>query len=82
MPEAARKAAKDAHWRSLAKAVSWRPVDVGETDSAVYLSGGRCGRNPPEMRSPREGDSVELRWVDTYGRLSPPSAATTVVKGP
>jgi hypothetical protein len=64
------------------QALSWNRVEAGVTEAVLYTSPGRCGVNPPEMQPATEGESVELRWVDAFGRRSEPSARITVVKSP
>lgn len=44
---------------------------------ADLLPFGRCSRQPDNFRAIRSGESVSVRAVDAFGRLSSPSAAVT-----
>lgn len=60
-------------------ALSWRDIHgLGLTTVTLYTSPGRCGTVPPSMQAPTQGESVQLAWVDRFGRLSPKSSAVTV----
>jgi hypothetical protein len=57
---------------------------TGDNTSAVlgvYSSPGRCSQNPPGMEAPSAGQSIEVAWVDSFGRISPHSNAVTVSEG-
>jgi len=60
-------------------ALSWRDIHgLGLTTVTLYASPGRCNTLPPNMQAPTQGESVQLAWVDRFGRLSPKSSAVTV----
>jgi hypothetical protein len=62
------------------EAFAWGPVvEPAGLEIRVFFDDGRCGRTPPDMRAAGDGESVELLWVDRFGRLSPASAQVGAV---
>ena len=57
---------------------TWSRVTDGAKESYVYVSGGRCRPGIPGQQPSAKGTKVQLAWLDSSGRLSPPSKTITV----
>lgn len=57
---------------------TWSRVTDGAKESYVYVSGGRCRPGIPGQQPSAKGSKVQLAWLDSSGRLSPPSKTITV----
>lgn len=61
------------------KVHSFGKPEAGLKEIRVYYQG-RCSALPNGTVETHIGDRVVVRWVDRFGRLSPPSKVTTVVE--
>lgn len=60
---------------------SFNLATEGESGTKLVYYAGKCAANPRDTVETKVGERIAIRWVDKYGRLSPPSKPVIVARG-